>query len=296
MRVAGRASFAPVGEGRYDPRPLLVRPVRALRGGDDGLAAAFAWRAGALEIVVLARGACTADDLEAAFHAARGLAAIDDDPTPFVTAAARDPILAELARRNDARIARTPTLFESFAAAVIEQLVTSYEAWASIRRLWKLAGEAIPGTRLSAPPTARAVRDVPMWRLREIGVGARRAVTLHLGARRGAALERLRDDAPEDAVRKLMSLRGVGPWTANLVARNALGWADAVPVGDLHAPRLVTEALTGEAGDDEAMLAALERWRPHRARVVRLVESTAMAARTGPLPRVDRHRREPARY
>jgi 3-methyladenine DNA glycosylase/8-oxoguanine DNA glycosylase len=296
LRVAGRSSFAPAGEG-FDPTPLLRKPVRTLRGGPDGIAVAFAWRAGALEVTVLARGALAPDDLARAFDAARGLAAIDDDPAPFLAMASAHPRLAELARRHDVRIARTPTLFESFAAAVVEQLVTSYEAWAATRRLWAFAGELITGTRLRAAPTAKAVRDVPMWRLHAMGIASRRAITLHLGARRGAALERLRELPGDVVVKKLTSLRGVGPWTANLVARNALGWADAVPVGDLHAPRLVTEALTGTPdGDDEAMLAALEPFRPHRARVCRLVEQSSMLARTGPVPRVDAHRRMPWRY
>ena len=66
------------------------------------------------------------------------------------------------------------------------------------------------------------------------------------------------------AAAKLESLPGVGPWTANYVARAALGWTDAVPVGDFHMPSVVSEVLTGTRGDDEAMLEALAPFRPHR--------------------------------
>src|SRR5205085_12580362 len=119
------------------------------------------------------------------------------------------------------------------------------------------AGEGIPATKLRAAPTAAAVRRVPMWRLREMGIGARRAATLREGAIRGPALERLRSEEPERAMEKLTSLPGIGPWTANYIARDALGWADAVPIGDFHAPRFVTKALLGEEGDDDAMVEAL---------------------------------------
>ena len=50
------------------------------------------------------------------------------------------------------------------------------------------------------------------------------------------------------------------------------GDADAVPVGDLHIPRMVTYALTGEEGGDAEMLEALEPFAGHRQRVVRLVK------------------------
>jgi 3-methyladenine DNA glycosylase/8-oxoguanine DNA glycosylase len=295
-----RHELRPVGPG-FDPRPWLTYPVRALRGGQDGIGVALGWRAGAVVVSVLARGECTADDTDRAIEAGRGITAVDDDPTEFVRMISRHPILAGLLRREDPRLHRTPTLFEAFAAAVIEQLVTSFEARASIRRLWTIAGEMIPGTRLRAAPTASGVRGVPMWKLHAIGVGSRRALTLRDGAQRGAALEALRALPGDVVVEKLESLRGVGPWTSNRVARTALGWADAVPVGDFHAPSYVSEALTGVAGGDDEMLAALEPFRPHRARVVKLIER-ASGKRAFPsgqprrLPRVDPHRRQPWKY
>lgn len=301
LRVAAEASFAPVGPG-YDPREVLRRPLRPLRGGPDALVARLGWRASRVTVRVLAAGACTAEDVEAAMGAARGLAAVDDDPTEFLALARRHALVAELAGRYDARLPRTPTLFESFVVSVLEQLVTTWEAWQAARRLWSVAGEAVPGTELFAAPTPAGLRAVPMWRMHALGVGSRRAVTLREGARRGAALERLRELPPELVVEKLQSLPGVGPWTANLVTLRALGWADAVPVGDLHAPRVVTQALTGAAGDDAAMLEALEPFRPHRARVVTLLRAAEFArgGETGVprrrLPRVDKHRREPSRY
>lgn len=291
--MAARAAFVPRG-GRYDARPIQRWPVRALRGGEHGLAVGMTFRGGQVEVVVFARGTCSEDDVARALEVGRGVSGVDDDSSAFVASVRAHPVLGPLVKRHDPRMTRTPTLFESLTEAILEQLVTVAEARASMRRLWLLAGEPIPGTSLRAAPTPAQVRDVPMWKLRSIGVGSRRALTLHESAKHGAAIERLRELPPEVAIEKLVSLRGIGPWTANRVARAALGWSDAVPVGDLHAPRFVTEALTGEPGDDEAMLAALEPFRPHRARVVKLLEQSLV--RAAPLPRVDRHRRQPWAY
>jgi 3-methyladenine DNA glycosylase/8-oxoguanine DNA glycosylase len=300
LRVVARRSFRPRGPG-YDARAMLAQPLRVLCGGADGIAIALAWHAGAVEVTVLARGVCDAEASAAAFEAARAIAAVDDDPVEFLAMIRSHPVVGALARTSDPRLPRTPTLFEAFAFFVLGQLVTSWEARESYKKLGWVAGEPIAGTRLRSPPTPAGVRATPMWKLHAIGIGSRRATTLRAGALRGTALERLRELAPEVAVGKLESLRGVGPWTANHVARTALGWSDAVPVGDLHAKTFVTEALTGEPGDDEAMLAALEPFRPHRARVVTLLERASGRRRDEETPprrraRVDRHRREPWRY
>ncbi len=305
LRVVTSASFVPRGTG-YDPALRLKKRFFALRGGPDAIVVAlgFSRAEGAVRVKIVARGECSSEDVEHAISAARAHAAVDDDPTEFVSMVREHPLLGRLAREVDVRLPKTPTVFESFVVAVIEQLVTSTEARASIRRLWAATGELVPGTKLRVAPTADAVRRFPMWRMHAIGVGSRRAATLREGALRGEALERLRTMAPEVALEKIQSLRGVGPWTANAVARNALGWADAVPVGDFHAPFTITAALGGPndlsrddpQAADAALLEVLEPFRPHRARVALLVERHTM--REGPWrpPRIDPHRREPWNY
>jgi 3-methyladenine DNA glycosylase/8-oxoguanine DNA glycosylase len=303
LHVVAQGSFRPRG-GPYDVRRLRRAPVRALRGGPGGLAASYAVAGGEIAITIVAADAsCSASDVAWAMEAARGLAAVDDDPSELLAMVRDHPLLGELGRRLDARLTRNPTVFESFARAVIEQLVTTYEASAAIRRLFGHTGETVGRTELRAPPTPAAVLAVPPWRLHAMGIGSRRAGTLREGARRGAALERLRAGDPESAVGKLQSLPGVGPWTANLVARTALGWSDAVPVADFHAHSVITHALTGVEGDDDAMLEALAPFRPHRARVVELVMQAQVAdvlpgreRLSRRLPRIDPHRREPWKY
>jgi AraC family transcriptional regulator of adaptative response / DNA-3-methyladenine glycosylase II len=67
----------------------------------------------------------------------------------------------------------------------------------------------------------------------------------------------------EEAHRKLLSLRGVGPWTASYVAMRALGDPDAFLPTDLGVRRAVSRL--GYAGDPAGVAALAERWRPWRA-------------------------------
>ena len=76
----------------------------------------------------------------------------------------------------------------------------------------------------------------------------------------------------EKARERLRAVPGVGVWTANSVALNALGDADAVPLGDWNIPHTVSYVLTGEPrGSDARMLELLDPYPGHRGRVLRLL-------------------------
>ena len=87
----------------------------------------------------------------------------------------------------------------------------------------------------------------------------------------------------------LMAIPGIGLWTAHEVGTRALGDADAAPIGDYHLPALLGEALgDGTPIPHEECEAFLEPWRPHRYRLVRLLELTPGARRERRGPRMSR--------
>lgn len=285
--------------GRYELSLVLGRRTsRVIRGGADAIVAQFSADGAAVAIELFALGA--PGDLDAAFATAIGIAGLDDDPSGFDELARAHPTIAALQRRfGGARLTRTATVFESFATAVIQQLVTYEEASASIRRLIYRYGERIGDFVVF--PTAEVVAKIPPHDLRAMGIGIRRATTLRLGASRGKGLEGLRAHPPEEAMERVMSLRGVGIWTATKIAIEAMGHADGVLVRDAVLPFTLTMALTGKAGGDEEMVACLEPFRPHRARVTQLIgmgqirDHAVPGVPRKPLPTVDPHRRFPWR-
>ena len=70
----------------------------------------------------------------------------------------------------------------------------------------------------------------------------------------------------EEAARKLLALRGVGPWTASYIAMRALGDPDAFLPTDLGVKRALGKL--GYPEDPGSLERIAERWRPWRSYAV----------------------------
>jgi len=204
-----------------------------------------------------------------------GMVGAEDDATGFAPA---EPIIAEAWRRvPHLRLCRTGRVLEVLIPAILEQRVQGRDAWNSFRVLTMRYGAPAPGPApagMRLPPTAEAWRRIPSWEFHRANVDPGRARTLVGCAQRADALERL---TAETATTALMSLPGVGLWTAAETVQKAFGDADALSVGDYHLAKMVGWTLLGHPIDDAAMVELLEPLRPHRHRAVRLLEVSGLA-------------------
>lgn len=201
-------------------------------------------------------------------------------------------LLRELHHRHvGLRLGRTGLVFEALLPTILEQKVPGVEAWASYARLVRAFGEPAPGDAgLMLQPTPRRLLETPYWAVHRLGIEQRRFAVIQYAASRAASLERTVGLPPDAARRRLMSLPGVGTWSAAEVSVGAYGDRDAVSLGDYQLPHQVAWALAGEPrGTDERMLELLEPYRGHRARVLRLLAlSGIQAPRFGPRMRLRR--------
>jgi len=219
-------------------------------------------------------------DLAAAVQRCRRLLDLDADPVAVDEALASDPLLAPLVRRAPGR--RVPGAVdgaELAVRAVLGQQVSVAGARTLAGRLTAALGESLPegladddqaarakpashgpadGQLTHAFPTAEAIAaagpaQLPLTRARThalqalCGAVADGSLALDPGADRNATRERL------------LTLPGIGPWTAEYVAMRALGDPDAFPATDLG----VKQAL-GRLGPNTDP----DRWRPWRAYAV----------------------------
>jgi 3-methyladenine DNA glycosylase/8-oxoguanine DNA glycosylase len=273
MRVAAgaaiRASVTPSGPGTIEIR---------VAGPGEPTVNAWAWGPGADELL---------DGLPA-------LLGVDDDGSGFEPG--HHPLVGALARRRGGHVplGRSGAVWEALLPAILEQRITGTEAWRNYRRLVRAHGTPAPGPlALWLPPTPAAIAALPSFRLTALGIEPRRGALLRRVAREAPRYEamgaaaRLPGGGGAGAAELAGALRrqpGIGPWTAAEVTLRALGDPDAVSVGDAHLSNVVAFALTGRyRGTDEEMLRLLAPWAGHRARVIRLLETSGiMPPRFGP--------------
>jgi 3-methyladenine DNA glycosylase/8-oxoguanine DNA glycosylase len=204
---------------------------------------------------------------------------LEDDASGFEPG--HHPLVARLARELvGLRLGRSDAVIEALLPAILEQKVTGGEAFRSLRGLTTRYGEIAPGPHgLRLQPAPGTLAGLPYYAFHPFGVEQRRADVIRRVARDAGRLESLTEVEPEAAAARLRAYPGIGPWTAAEVTLRALGDPDAVSVGDFHLSNLVAFALAGEPrADDARMLELLEPWRGHRARVIRLLEASGIAA------------------
>ncbi|BAU83679.1 endonuclease [Streptomyces laurentii] len=197
----------------------------------------------------------------------------EDDPAAFVP---RHKLLAVTARaRAGLRLTRTGLVLESLIPSVLEQKVTSTEAYASWRRLVRAFGEPAPGPvpdGMYVMPDARGWAAIPSWEWHRANVDGKRSATIVRAARVAPRLEEAAHMPPAEARTRLELIPGVGPWTSAETVQRSNGAPDEVTTGDLHLPGIVGWALAGDrAADDAAMLELLEPYAGQRHRAARLI-------------------------
>jgi AraC family transcriptional regulator of adaptative response / DNA-3-methyladenine glycosylase II len=203
-------------------------------------------------------------DLGAAVSRCRRMLDLDADPAAVDAVLGDDPALADLvAGAPGRRVPGSPDGPELAVRAVLGQQVSVAGARTLTARLLPAAGVPLAApvgtlTHAFPRPDALAAAD-----LGTVGLtGARRATVHALAAALADGDVALDPGADRDeAVRTVRAVRGVGPWTAALVALRGLADPDVWLPGDL-ALRRSLDAL----GSTDAEAAT--RWRPWRSYAV----------------------------
>jgi AraC family transcriptional regulator of adaptative response / DNA-3-methyladenine glycosylase II len=172
--------------------------------------------------------------------------------------------LAPLVRRT--RGLRVPGAIDGFELAVraiLGQQVTVRGATTLAGRFAVAFGDELPDEaplpRLS--PNPERVVEATVEEIAAIGLPRARALSIHALARAvvGGELRLVPGGNVHETMRRLASLPGIGPWTAQYIAMRALRWPDAFPSSDLALRRAAGVSTPAKLGR------AAERWSPWRA-------------------------------
>jgi AraC family transcriptional regulator of adaptative response / DNA-3-methyladenine glycosylase II len=176
----------------------------------------------------------------------------------------RDELLADAVARNPGL--RVPGAFDGFelaVRAVLGQQISVKAATTLAGRFAEAFGEPVetpyPGlTRLS--PTPERIAGAKLEELTALGIVAARARSIITLAGEIAS-GRLRLEAgarPEVTIERLVTLPGIGKWTAQYIAMRALRWPDAFPEEDIALRNKLGGVTAKRAGE------LSQAWRPWR--------------------------------
>ena len=167
---------------------------------------------------------------------------------------------------------RVPGAFNGFelgVRAILGQQVTVHAATTIAGRFVEAFGEPIvtpfPELHHLTPSAARvaaaSVDDIARHGI--IAARARSIIALARAQGSGAlSLDQGAAHNPDEAIRKLAELPGIGPWTAHYMAMRALRWPDAFPKEDIA----VRNSLGGVTAKEAEALS--QPWRPWRSYAV----------------------------
>lgn len=189
------------------------------------------------------------------------------EPDAIRDALNTDPTLRKLLKRRPGqRVPGAWCPFELTMRAILGQQISVKGATTLSGRLVekygeKLKSESHPGLTHAFPTPERLSRV----KLNSVGVPLARAEALR-GVARAFAQGELNlgpGTDPEVAYEKLVSLKGIGPWTAQYVLMRGLGDPDAFPIDDLGIINAL-DALEGARYKGKKLLERAEAWRPWR--------------------------------
>ncbi|HET8673703.1 MAG TPA: DNA-3-methyladenine glycosylase [Thermoleophilaceae bacterium] len=205
-------------------------------------------------------------DLDSAIERCRRLLALDADPEAILAHLRDDPLIGDLVRSAPGRrVPGTVDAHELAVRAVLGQQISLSGASTLAARLVAAFGEPLrtpKGTLTHLFPSAEALAaadlsDVGMPRSR------RRAITALAKALAAGDIDLGPAADRAEAVKRLLALPGIGPWTASYISMRALEDPDAFLPTDLGIRRAL--ALLGQPATEAAALRLGERWRPYRA-------------------------------
>lgn len=227
------------------------------RGQPACLSLAFA---GGQVCAVLQLDGQAGDDLPSLRALVEHMLGLTQPVTAFESALGDHPLLGRLIAANRGlRVPQSASPFEALSWAISGQQISLQVAIALRRRLIQLAGRR-HSSGLLCYPDAAAVARLDADALGRAGFSRAKAQTLLLLAREVAEgrlpLDQWVQDEPAEAIgRRLLALKGIGPWTVDYALLRGFARLD----GSLHGDAAVRRQLQRLLGAEERLEQAFVR-------------------------------------
>jgi DNA-3-methyladenine glycosylase II len=203
----------------------------------------------------------------------RHILCTDLDLKPFYRLARKDELLTPIVPSfRGLKLPASPTVFESLVMAVLSQQVNLTFAYSIKKELVETFGEkwTVNGQTyhaFPAPERFAAETEESLLRFRLSRAKAGTLVRLGQAFASGTLKEDELAALPDEGVvERLIEIKGIGRWSAEIALLRGLARVDAFPGGDLGVVKYVAQGLLGKAekATEADMRTFAERWRPYR--------------------------------
>jgi DNA-3-methyladenine glycosylase II len=192
----------------------------------------------------------------------------DRDLSGFYRLIRHDRTMAALAERfRGVRLPRFPTLYEALVNGIACQQLSLTVGIILLNRLAETYGArlSIPDGTVFGFPRPEKLAGADLANLKRLGFSRQKAQALielsSRVAREDVDFSGLEAMSNEEAVEKLMELRGVGRWTADYALLRGMGRFMIFPAGDVGARNTLQDVLhISKSLDDEGVRIRLRRW------------------------------------
>ena len=174
-----------------------------------------------------------------------------------------DPVMARLVMQHDRPTWREPgevNVFADVIGAIISQQLSVKVADVIEARVLAL----LPGDT----PTPQAIFEVDPEAIRSCGVSYAKIRYMKAAAEAALlgqiAFESLKNKSDEDVVADLITIHGVGKWTAEMLLISSLHRPDVFSLGDLGLRTAVSRLYGVERTDLQAIATIAQQWSPYR--------------------------------
>jgi AraC family transcriptional regulator of adaptative response / DNA-3-methyladenine glycosylase II len=202
----------------------------------------------------------------------RSLFDLDAHPMVIAEHLGKDKVLARsIASLPGLRVPGSFDGFEMSVRAILGQQVSVAAATTLSGRVAQRFGTPLPAGSPETTagigwrfPSASRLADATVDQIATIGMPGARAQTIRALSRALADgdLKLTPEASPDVAIEQLVTLPGIGPWTAHYIALRAIRWPNAFPAGDLGV-RKALGVSTAKAAEERSA-----RWQPWRAYAV----------------------------
>ena len=170
---------------------------------------------------------------------ARAIVGADFELDPFYTWARRDQVLRELVPRlAGLRPPLAPDPYEAIVSAITAQQVSLFAAFAIRNRMVERFG--VRGVHAYEFPTRERMAQASEEQLTELGFSRRKAEYVLGVARSDVDFDALHTLSDDEVKATLISIRGLGEWTADWFLARHLARPRAWPAGDLGLVKAVS--------------------------------------------------------